>query len=440
MLLAVCLCVSCVVLDALTAFPPPSPHTIGPSSFRVTSLILIVCLSSPVVEILAPRTHVICFGTLLAITAFLGQHQGDLSTRIADVVYILIFGCIVVFGCVFTLFHSTGKGSAPYAHFQRTLTLTMTLILYVGTRITRNAMSMCSDVMTRSNMVIDGLSTGQELVVAGCSACNAFTMACLATTGTAAAITAFIVLLCICQNTTESIVIRVQHVPIILSISAWVQTLGALGSFFAFADTTAMLEIIYGQDSCFFGDHCAGAFACRRFNVITHATGSCMMVLFATLATRSGIQQTVAQHGGAKSPFKTYNWVLVILFTSAAGITLLFIVAHMDWTGEHWYTDIAMLISVLGLSVSGLARGYEHIGALLLFSSTVVEVNQPYTHTELPHTQLTCPLHWTGILLHQLFLSRPPSWTDILYDLFQSHPRSLFHLVPSLVLLTAISS
>ena len=87
-----------VVLDALNALPSTLVVDV-PVSLRTTALVLITMAWRPITPNILVRQRSIA-SVLLAVTAWLGAHQGGVNARIADALYSLLCGwaVILIFG------------------------------------------------------------------------------------------------------------------------------------------------------------------------------------------------------------------------------------------------------------------------------------------------------------------------------------------------------
>ena len=91
---AICTCAFAllgIVADALTAGEGDAP-----ASLRASGLVYVICIASPIVKNDAKRVtgryQRIILAILLAVLAFLGNHAGSASTRVADVFFTLLIG------------------------------------------------------------------------------------------------------------------------------------------------------------------------------------------------------------------------------------------------------------------------------------------------------------------------------------------------------------
>lgn len=102
------LAIACVVLDALTAYPPSHMDLVGPSAMRITALVLVVCTAAPMVCPRYASTQICILSSCLIVVAWTGLHQGTIYCRLTDASYIIIVGLLLFISSVFNNTHTAG--------------------------------------------------------------------------------------------------------------------------------------------------------------------------------------------------------------------------------------------------------------------------------------------------------------------------------------------
>lgn len=445
------LAIACVVLDALTAYPPSHMDLVGPSAMRITALVLVVCTAAPMVCPRYASTQICILSSCLIVVAWTGLHQGTIYCRLTDASYIIIVGLLLFISSVFNNTHTAGHKQGVVHPF----VVVLSFMLYAGARLLRHAVLMCAEVSDRVVMRLDPPADG--LNAAGCSVCNAFAVVCLACSGASAMLAAFVILLRVAVEPTATSQEGLSNVTMVLSVSAWLQFMGTIGSFFSVADTASALQVLYGEGSCSYGDPCRGAVAFRRFNVITHGTGGSTMLLLCTVATISCVRNVYTHQVCRPVPISHGRHIFISgLFMSACLVLFVGIVENSDWGHTHMYTDIAAVLVLAGIAVSGFLSGWEIFGALTIITAVTLEVvchtfafwaevGLNVSYFTVFSNLILLGLFFTHSLIHiVLFLMKPGAysrWTTVFFRESQRRTQwvGLLQLVSSYILVAGRS-
>lgn len=141
--------VASIVLDALTALPTTVVVDV-PTSLRTTALVLATSVAAPPVAVGYIFRQRGFAAMLLLVVAFVGLHNGGVNARVADAVYSLLGGWVVLLIFGFSGPKETDSGYNFNGKRENVAVLAASFLGYSGARIVRSALYHPGEVMSFS--------------------------------------------------------------------------------------------------------------------------------------------------------------------------------------------------------------------------------------------------------------------------------------------------
>ena len=357
------LAIACVCVDALSAYDPYDDRIRNiPSSMRITSLVLAICLASPPPEGSNRPVQLLILLILLAASSLSGTHEAGANMRAFDAIFVFIACHVawqtIVRGIHGRLGHDTMVMADPASP---SISMCLALIVYSGMRLARNGLMIAQEISTYKQLHVP-LRDGSVVITDGCSMCNGLAAAASAGSGAAAAVAGAMILWRVAGRVEVEMAIVIHP----LLAACCVLGIGAACSIVALAHTGTTLPSLFGEGACVGGTECDGARALRRFNTVSHNCAH-MILLFVTVVT---LVTSLSSARNALSANPEARRVASILLAVGAGYLMVVVVWYMDMSDVYSYTDLAMAVAVAGVVVAGLfdaVLGGQFIFAALLF-------------------------------------------------------------------------
>ncbi len=252
-----------VVLDALNALPSTLVVDV-PVSLRTTALVLITMVAAPPItpNILVRQRSIA--SVLLAVTAWLGAHQGGVNARIADALYSLLCGWAVIL--IFGL-RGPKPGERGYdskGRRENVTALAAAFLGYAGVRIVRagfyHAPEVAQFTATHGDITARGYAMADDVV------------ACAMVFGGLLCVCASVIVLsnyeAIYEHGCAPICRVTGHLSVLIFTAAFVVQI------VAYANLDA-LEPLFGDGACVGGvDVCEASFRARRLHTANSSAAS----------------------------------------------------------------------------------------------------------------------------------------------------------------------
>ena len=346
-LLSACLLVSSIGCDALTSMDIGVNETDAPTSFRVTSLVLVCILSSPVLKGVNLVDQRVLVGLLLTTFSLVGLHEASEETRTGDCVFI-----VLVLLATVSIINRGGienEGIRPDSqhdkpHRKQTVAgLCAALLFYSGLRGLRAAFV---SPMVASKYVVEYQTSSGVVIAPGYAHSSTDTTVPLGFCNGVAIATAALIGLHDDARIVGSSAVAFEVGTAGLSI-----LVGATWALLGQAKQFEALQVLYSVGACR-GDSsvCYESARARRLSMANNNSGSAWIMGLAMLAFSYAIERRfVSVRTRAESMWaKQGSGISLALLV----VTIVGVFTYAEFSGQHWHTDVITLISLVAIFTS----------------------------------------------------------------------------------------
>lgn len=346
-LLSAVILVCAVGCDALTSMDIYLGRTDAPSSFRVTSLVLVSILASPVLKGCNLTDQRVLIGLLLLMFSLWGLHEASEETRTGDCIFVAIVGLTMVYitnqgGIETERVRPDPQHDTPHRR-QTVAALCGALFFYSGLRGLRAAF-VSSNVASEYKIEYETLS--------GMTTTRGYASSSTDTTiplGFAHGVSICVGVLIALHDETR--VVGSSSVAYEVGAAGLVMTVSATWALLGMSTQMEALHVLYGSGACK-GDInlCYESARARRLVMANNNSGSAWITGLAALAFSFSIERRLLYpNTRAKNTLRRqgFGFSLAMLITSIVGV-----LQYARFEGDQFHTDVILLVSLVAVFVS----------------------------------------------------------------------------------------
>lgn len=404
--------VSAVAADCITALDIGPGVVDSPASLRVSSVVLILTLASPLIH---PRGSLVdqrvLISAALVFTALAGKHEANATTRSGDVFYVVF---VMLMG---TQIYSAGgieAGSvrpdnpAESAHRRQTMSgFCAALFVYIGTRGARMAYMAPEETYDFSVYRTVGGSLVRETGYAHISTSTTIPLALghgiLISTGVVIGLHG------------EAHVTGSSAVAFEVGCAGMATAVAATWALLGYSEQIDTLSALFGPSACASSEAaCPEAYDARRFAIVVGSSASLWLGALAALCFSFAVERRIYLSSPTRAERlwqrQGFSIGLAVFTASIVGIY-----AYYSPNGAQWHSDVCAMVALFGSMVS--AFGDTFVGTLLYFGAAAYEeylvienygAEQVFNH--LTHCTLFISLCMLGVYIVVDLLKIGLSW------------------------------
>jgi len=402
-LLSACLLVISIGCDALTAIDIGENDTDAPTSFRVTSLVLVSILSSPVLKGINLVDQRVLVGLLLAVFSLVGLHEGSEEARLGD----CIFTVLVLLATVYIInkggienedIRPDSQKDSPHRK-QTVAALCAALLFYSGLRGVRAAFV---SPEVASGYKVEYQTSSGVVVAPGYAYSSTDTTVPLGFCHGVAIATAALIGL-----HDDARVVGSSAVAFEVGTAGVSVLVGATWALLGQAKQIEALHVLYSTGACR-GDAtvCYEGARARRLSMANNNSASAWIMGLSMLAFSFAVERRfVSVKSRAESMWakQGIGISLALLVVSLVGVF-----NYAEFSGREWHTDVITLVSLVAVFTSStidtligtilyaLIMSYEQVKLLETYGTQLVFVH--LTHCTL-FVSLMLMWFWIGFAL-----------------------------------------
>lgn len=234
----------------------------------------------------------------------------------------------------------------------RSYRLAVGTILLSGTVLLRKSLWLCHDMRDHMEIYVN------DIVMAGCTTCDAKNVFFLSFTATAALVAAALTI----------VRPKLVHSTLSLAFSGMLQCICVLCLYITQNQTVANMPALF-ENGCFVVEQCPVAFEMRRIVSSTYATGSTTFLALATV-TIAGQLIDRSMRGLAKEAPRTL--FIIILLTTTSIVATFIVFSASDITSLEASIDIALIVTLTGIVIGSIIN--EYLGALCIHIAIIIDL------------------------------------------------------------------
>ena len=333
--------------DALTALDPQSEHVDAPSSLRVSSLVLVAILASPVLKGVNLVDQRVFVGLVLAVFSFWGLHEASEDTRSGDCLFVAVTTLAVIY-----IMHQGGietervrpDSQRDKPHRRQSMTaLCGALFFYSGLRGLRAALvsSSAASEYKVEYQSLNGATTTSGYAVSFTDTTFPLGFAHGVCVGIGALISLH----------DEARIVGSSAIAYEVGASGIAVLVAANWAFIGTATQMEALLVLYGPGACK-GDMsvCYESARARRFVFSNNNSASAWLAGLAALVFSFSIQTTCVEtplRGARTLRRQGVGFLLAALVVSVFAVF-----EYSRFEGVGYHTDIVLLVSMMAVFVS----------------------------------------------------------------------------------------
>lgn len=423
-LLSTLLLVCAVGCDALTSIDVPVGDVDSPSSLRVSSLVLALMVSSPVLRGVNLVDQRVLLGLLLALFSFVGLHQQDEETRTGDCIFIVV----VLLGSIMIVYrggieaeHTRPDKQQDRPHRRQTVSaLCAALTFYSGLRGIRA--SFVSSMVAKNYKVEYQTSSGNVLRAGYAFSSTHTTVPLGFAHGVACSIGALIAL----HDNTK--IIGAKAVAFEVGIAGMVILVASTWALLGQSIQIENLNVLYGEAACR-GDvyTCYESARARRLVMSNNSSASAWIIGLAALAFSFAVEKRFDnRRSWGRSLWEKQGTIAAFALLTAEVIAVF---NYATFTGPEWHSDVVCISCVAAIFVSFTVDTF--LGSLIYAISMSYEQMKLLENYGMEETFV----HLTHC---SLFLSLLLLWVHVTFTLIKEAITFFFELKDSSIINTVL--
>lgn len=346
-LLSASLLVCAVGCDCLTSIDILDSKTDAPTSYRVTSLVLVLILSSPVLKGLNLVDQRVFLALFLCIFSLLGLHESTQETRTGDATYTIVVLLMSLYivnqgGIENESLRPDSKTNKPHKK-QSVAAFCAALMFYASLRGLRAAFVA---PYVAANYVVEYTTDGGTVVGRGYAVSTTDTTVPLGFCHGVGVATAALIGL-----HDDARVVGSSAVAFEVGVAGLAIMLGSMWTLFGQSKQFETLQVLYGSGACRGGeDVCFESARARRLSFVNNSSASAFLIGLAAVAFAFSVERRfVSVLTRSEQLWKQQgtglSFVLLVL-------ALIGVFSYANFSGDQWHTDVVTLVSLLAIFTS----------------------------------------------------------------------------------------